>query len=80
MNDTALAVTWIGIVAIVGVVIAVVVLARTRVTQARLGAQHLRRYGELAERCTADQQRAAAELARLAERLGAVEKMLRDVG
>jgi uncharacterized protein YbjQ (UPF0145 family) len=80
MNDTALAVTWIGIVAVVGLVIATIVLARSRVAQARLGAGHLRRYEELAERCAAEQQRAAAELARLAERLGAVEKLLRDVG
>jgi hypothetical protein len=84
MNDIALAITYIGVIAVLGTVVAVIALARARVAQARSGAEHLQRYRQFAERCTADQQRAAEELGRLtdrlADRLAAVEKLLREVG
>jgi hypothetical protein len=79
MSDTALAITYIGVFVVLGAVVAVITLARARVAQARAGAEHLQRYRELAERCAADQQRAADELGRLTDRLTAVEK-LRAVG
>jgi hypothetical protein len=48
--------------------------------QAQADAEHNLRYQELAEQCAVSQQQTAAELSRLAERVGAIEKLLRDVG
>jgi hypothetical protein len=48
--------------------------------QAQADAENGLRYQELAEQCAAGEQRMAAELAKLAERVGAIEKLLRDVG
>jgi prepilin signal peptidase PulO-like enzyme (type II secretory pathway) len=48
--------------------------------QAQADAEHSLRYQELAEQCAAVQQQLAAELGRLNERVGAIEKLLRDVG
>ncbi len=80
MSDGWLALTWIVVIGVLGVAVAAVVLARARVAAARAGAADGERYRQLAERCAAGQQQAAAELGRLTERLAAVEKLLRDVG
>jgi hypothetical protein len=80
MSDGWLALTWIVVIAVFGAVVAAVVLARARTAAARAGAADDERYRQLAERCTASQQQAAAELGRLTERLTAVEKLLRDIG
>ena len=54
--------------------------ARVRIAQARANAEHLQRYQQLADHAAASQRHAAEEVARLSERVGAIEKLLRDVG
>jgi hypothetical protein len=80
MNDTALAITYISIIAVIGAVVAVVIVTRSRVAQARANAEQVRRYQELADRCVAGQRQTAEELTRLTERIAAIEKLLREVG
>lgn len=48
--------------------------------QAQADAENSLRYQELAEQCATSQQQVAAEVTRLAERVAAIEKLLRDVG
>jgi hypothetical protein len=51
-----------------------------RKAEAQAGAENNERYRELAELCVRSQREAAAELARLSERVAAIEDLLRDVG
>lgn len=80
MSDAWLAAVWISVVIVVGLVVGVVLLARARTAQAQADAQNRQRYQDLAEQSAASQQQTAAELARLTERVAAIEKLLRDVG
>lgn len=83
--------SWIPLIVVVGVVIMVVAVSAgmvgraavqgaARKVQARADAENTARYRELAEQCAIGQQQAAAELARLTERVAAIEKLLTDVG
>jgi membrane-bound lytic murein transglycosylase MltF len=80
MSDSWLAVTYMLIVVVVGAVVAVVLVTRARVAQARADTDHVRHYQELAERCADSQRQLAGEVSRLTERVAAIEKLLREVG
>jgi hypothetical protein len=80
MDSSSITILIVGL-ALVGVVVApVYLLTRARTAQAQADAETLRRYQALAEQSAASQQQIAAELARLTERVAAIEKLLRDVG
>ncbi|HEU5159269.1 MAG TPA: hypothetical protein VFU43_19900 [Streptosporangiaceae bacterium] len=83
--------SWIPLLVISGITVMVIAVmagvvgraamqANARKAQALADTQHSLRYQELAEQCAASQQQLAAELTRLAERVAAIEKLLRDVG
>lgn len=83
--------SWIPLLVIGGLVIMVIAVmggvvgraamkANAVKAKAHADAEHNALYQELAERSAASQQQLAAEMARLAERVGAIEKLLRDVG
>jgi hypothetical protein len=80
MNDGWLAATYIAVFVVLGLVAATVVVSRARVATARTTSAHADRYRELAESSAASQREIAAELARLTERVAAVENLLRSVG
>lgn len=80
MSDPWIAAIYVTAFVVIGVIIAVVVLARARTAQALADADNAERYRSLAEQSATSQQQAAAELARLSERVAAVEKLLREVG
>jgi hypothetical protein len=80
IDGTTLSILIVGLV-IVGVVIApVYMLTRARVAQAHADTENRQRYRELAEQSAAGQQQVVAELARLTERVAAIEKLLKEVG
>jgi hypothetical protein len=83
--------SWVPLIVVSAIVIMVIAIvlgmvgrtgmkADARKAQARADAANNERYRELAEQCALSQRQAAAELARLAERVAAIEKLLRDVG
>lgn len=83
--------SWIPLLVILALVIIVIAImggivgraamrAQAVKVEAQADAEHTLRYQELAEHCAASQRQLAAELARLGERVGAIEKLLRDVG
>lgn len=80
MSDPWIAAIYIAAFIAIGAIVAVGMLARARTAQARADAEHAQQYRDLVVRNASAQDRVAAELARLTERVAAVEKLLRDVG
>ncbi|HEY2442415.1 MAG TPA: hypothetical protein VGI31_04725 [Streptosporangiaceae bacterium] len=78
-NYTAVIIA-VGIVFIIGAVIAVVVASYFRLQGHRADAVALAHYRKLAEDAVANQQELRAELVRLTEKVQAVEQLMRDVG
>jgi hypothetical protein len=83
--------SWIPLIVIGGLVLMVIVVtggivgrtaanAAARKREAEADALHTERFRELAEQCAIGLQQNADELGKLAERVAAIEKLLRDVG
>lgn len=78
-NLTAISIS-VGIIFIVGAVIAVVVWSYFRLQSHRADAVAMAEYRRLAEEAVANQQELRTELAKLTEHVRAVEQLMRDVG
>jgi hypothetical protein len=78
-NYTAITIV-LGILLIVGGVIAVIVATYFRLQSHRADAVAMARYRKLAEDAVANQQELREQLARLTEKVQAVEKLMREVG
>jgi predicted negative regulator of RcsB-dependent stress response len=78
-NTTAITIS-VGIIFIVGAVIAVVVWSYFRLQSHRADAVAMAEYRKLAEEAVANQQELRTELAKLTEHVRAVEQLMRDVG
>ncbi|HEY3734764.1 MAG TPA: hypothetical protein VGL63_12695 [Streptosporangiaceae bacterium] len=78
-NYTAIIIA-VGIVFIIGAVIAIVVASYFRLQGHRADAVALAHYRKLAEDAVANQQELRAELVRLTEKVQTVEQLMRDVG
>jgi hypothetical protein len=83
--------SWIPLIVISGVVFVVTAVtlatvgramanAAARKREADADALHTERYRQLAEHCAAGLRQTGDELARLTDRVAAIEKLLRDVG
>jgi len=70
----------LGILAVVGGVIAVIVASYFRLQGHRADAVAMAHYRKLAEDAVANQQELREELAKLTEKVQAVEQLMRDVG
>lgn len=70
----------LGIPAAICVAVAVIVWAYFRLQAHRADAVAMASYRKLAEEAVANQQELRAELAKLTEKVAAVEKLMRDVG
>jgi hypothetical protein len=70
----------VGIVAVVGAVIAVVVSSYFRLQGHRADAVAMANYRKLAEEAVANQQELRGQLAKLTEKVQAVEQLMREVG
>jgi ABC-type uncharacterized transport system permease subunit len=70
----------IGILAVIGGVVAVIVASYFRLQSHRADAVAMAHYRKLAEDAVANQQELRDQLAKLAEKVQAVEKLMRDVG
>ena len=78
-NMTAITIS-VGIIFIIGAVIAVVVWSYFRLQSHRADAVAMAEYRKLAEEAVANQQELRTELAKLAEHVQSVEQLMRDVG
>jgi predicted negative regulator of RcsB-dependent stress response len=78
-NATAITIS-VGIIFIVGAVIAVVVWSYFRLQSHRADAVAMAEYRKLAEEAVANQHELRTELAKLTEHVQAVEQLMRDVG
>jgi Tfp pilus assembly protein PilO len=78
-NLTAVSIT-LGILFIIGAVIAVVVASYFRLQSHRSDAVAMANYRKLAEEAVANQQELRAQLAKLTEHVSAVEQLMREVG
>ena len=78
-NYTAISIT-LGIVFIIGAVIAVVVASYFRLQSHRADAVAMAHYRKLAEDAVANQQELRDRLAKLTEHVSAVEQLMREVG
>ena len=79
VNWTPIAIS-VGIVAVVGAVIAVIVASYFQLQGHRADAVAMANYRKLAEEAVTNQQELRTELTRLTEKVAAVEKLMRDVG
>ena len=70
----------VGIVAVVGAVIAVIVSSYFRLQGHRADAVAMANYRKLAEEAVANQQELRDQLAKLTEKVQAVEQLMREVG
>jgi len=70
----------IGIILVVGGVIAVIVASYFRLQAHRADAVAMAHYRKLAEEAVANQQELRDQLTKLTEKVQAVEKLMRDVG
>jgi len=70
----------VGIVFVVGAVIAVIVASYFRLQGHRADAVAMASYRKLAEEAVANQQELRDQLAKLTEKVQAVEQLMRDVG
>jgi predicted negative regulator of RcsB-dependent stress response len=78
-NYTAITIS-VGIVLVVGAVIAVVVWSYFQLQSHRADAVAMAAYRKLAEEAVANQQELRGQLALLTEKVQAVEKLMREVG
>jgi L-amino acid N-acyltransferase YncA len=78
-NYTAVIIS-VGIIFIIGAVIAVVVASYYRLQRHRADAVAMAAYRKLAEDAVANQQELRDQLAQLTEHVRAVEQLMRDVG
>jgi len=78
-NYTAITIT-LGIIFIIGAVIAVVVASYFRLQGHRSDAVAMANYRKLAEEAVANQQELRGQLAKLTEHVNAVEQLMREVG
>jgi predicted negative regulator of RcsB-dependent stress response len=78
-NMTAISIS-VGIIFIIGAVIAVVVWSYFRLQSHRADAVAMAEYRKLAEEAVANQHELRTELAKLTEHVQAVEQLMRDVG
>ncbi len=78
-NYTAISIT-LGILFIVGAVIAVVVASYFRLQSHRADAVAMANYRKLAEDAVANQQELRDQLTKLTEKVQAVEQLMREVG
>jgi uncharacterized membrane protein YciS (DUF1049 family) len=78
-NYTAVSIT-LGILFIIGAVIAVVVASYFRLQSHRADAVAMANYRKLAEEAVANQQELRGQLAKLTEHVNAVEQLMREVG
>ena len=78
-NYTAISIT-LGILFIIGGVIAVVVASYFRLQSHRADAVAMANYRKLAEEAVANQQELRGQLAKLTEHVSAVEQLMREVG
>lgn len=78
-NTTAITIS-VGIIFIIGAVIAVVVWSYFRLQSHRADAVAMAEYRKLAEEAVANQHELRTELAKLTEHVRAVEQLMRDVG
>jgi uncharacterized membrane protein YciS (DUF1049 family) len=78
-NYTAVSIT-LGILFIIGAVIAVVVASYFRLQSHRSDAVAMANYRKLAEEAVANQQELRGQLAKLTEHVNAVEQLMREVG
>jgi len=78
-NYTAVTIT-LGILFIIGAVIAVVVASYFRLQSHRADAVAMANYRKLAEEAVANQQELRGQLAKLTEHVNAVEQLMREVG
>ena len=79
VNTTAIIIS-IGIPLVVGLVIAVIVVAYFNLQAHRADAVAMASYRKLAEDAVANQQELRTELAALTDKIGVVEQLMRDVG
>ena len=79
VNWTPIAIS-VGIVAVVGAVIAVIVASYFRLQGHRADAVAMANYRKLAEEAVANQQELRDQLATLTEKVQAVEQLMREVG
>jgi F0F1-type ATP synthase epsilon subunit len=79
VNWTPIAIS-VGIVAVVGAVIAVIVSSYFRLQSHRADAVALANYRKLAEEAVANQQELRDQLTKLTEKVQAVEQLMREVG
>jgi hypothetical protein len=79
VNTTAIIIS-VGIPLVVGLVIAVIVVAYFNLQAHRADAVAMASYRKLAEEAVANQQELRAELANLTDKISVVEQLMRDVG
>ena len=79
VNWTPIAIS-VGIVAVVGAVIAVIVASYFRLQSHRADAVAMANYRKLAEEAVANQAELRSQLHRLTESVRSVEKLMREVG
>ena len=79
INPTAVIIS-VGIPLVIGLVIAVIVVAYFNLQAHRTDAVAMASYRKLAEDAVANQQELRAELAALTDKIGVVEQLMRDVG
>jgi uncharacterized membrane protein YciS (DUF1049 family) len=78
-NYTAISIT-LGILFIIGLVIAVVVASYFRLQGHRADAVAMAAYRKLAEEAVANQAEVRDQIAKLTEKVGTVEQLMREVG
>jgi heme/copper-type cytochrome/quinol oxidase subunit 2 len=79
-TNTNLTVIWTVIPSVLFIACAVMVWAYFRLQAHRADAVAMANYRKLAEDAVANQQELRAELTKLTEKVGVVEKLMRDVG
>jgi FlaG/FlaF family flagellin (archaellin) len=78
--STAAVILWIGVALIIGGVLAVLVSSYFRLLSHRADAAAMTQYRKLAEEAVANQQELRDQLAKLTEKVQAVEQLMREVG
>jgi hypothetical protein len=76
----ATVILWIGVAIIIGGVLAVIVSSWFRLLSHRADAAAMAQYRKLAEEAVANQQELRDQLAKLTEKVQAVEQLMREVG
>ena len=76
----ATVILWIGVAIIIGGVLAVIVSSWFRLLSHRADAAAMTQYRKLAEEAVANQEELRDQLAKLTEKVQAVEQLMREVG